>query len=376
MNTTIIVPTFDEAANAVALIERIDAAMRGRAAEILFVDDGTDELPGVVEAFAPTVTIPVRVIRRIEPLGGLGGAVVEGIRNSDSDLVVVCDGDLQHPPELIPGMIDEAEHAELVVASRYVAGGNAGGLANGARRLVSRVTGSLSKATFPQRLKRCTDPMSGFFAVRRAAVAVDQLRPRGFKILLEIMARSQPMSVVEVPFVFGQRVAGESHAGMSEGLRFIRQLIALRLSVSSTVGRATLFMLVGMSGVLPNLGVLRALVHLHVDYLVAAVIAIQVSIVWNFVGAEVLVWRGKTSSRSAARRFVQFAAVGETDLLRLPFVYLLVDFVRVGSTLATLITIAAAFMLRFTLADKIVYRTRPGVIGLPAPVEPTTQQAA
>lgn len=369
-------PTFNEAPNAVALIERIDRAVRGRDVEILFVDDGIDDLPEVVAARPPSVVVPVQVIRRGEPIGGLGGAVVEGIRRSDSDLVVVCDGDLQHPPEMIPALVDAAEHAELVVASRYIAGGSAGGLSNGPRRLVSRVTGSISKATFPQRLKRCTDPMSGFFAVRRAAIAVDQLRPRGFKILLEIMGRSQPMSLVEVPFTFGERVAGESHAGVSEGVRFLRQLFALRMSVSSTIGRATRFMIVGASGVIPNLAVLRLLVDHNVDYLVAAVVAIQVSIVWNFAGAELLVWQDRDSTRRLTRRFAQFAAVGETDLLRLPFVYLLVDVADLGSTLATLITICAAFMLRFTLADKIVYRIRPAVIEVAQPVGSTAEQAA
>jgi putative flippase GtrA len=83
-----------------------------------------------------------------------------------------------------------------------------------------------------------------------------------------------------------------------------------------------------------------------------------VAIIWNFVGAELFVWRDRRSGR-APRRFAYFVAAGETDLLRIPFVYLIVDVLRFQhSVLATLFTIAGAFLLRFTLAEKIVYRRR------------------
>ena len=353
MDVSVVIPTFNERDNATALLRRLDAALRGSHSEVVLVDDGTDDLPDVVAALSPQLSIPVRVIRRPVATGRLGGAVVEGIQRSAGDLIVVCDGDLQHPPELIPEMIVAAGGAELVVASRYMEGGDAGGLSSGVRRIVSRATGLLSRITFPRRLKACSDPMSGFFLVRRSALDVARLRPAGFKILLEITGRSLPMRVAEVPLVFGERTAGRSHANMGEGVRFLRQLVALRVA-----NRATLFMLVGASGVLPNLLVLLGLTNAGMNFLPASVIAIQCGVVWNFLGAEFLVWKDQRTGHWA-RRFLKYLAVGESDLVRIPFVALLVWAFDGHSVIASAITLVAAFFLRFTLADKLVYRRRP-----------------
>jgi hypothetical protein len=80
----------------------------------------------------------------------------------------------------------------------------------------------LAKSLFPRRLQGITDPMSGFFAVRLGAVPLPTLRPTGYKILLEIVARSRLSRVRSVPYVFQPRAAGESKASLREGLRFLR----------------------------------------------------------------------------------------------------------------------------------------------------------
>jgi len=356
---SVIIPTHNEAANAPALLQRLhDSAVvtHGLDCEVIFVDDGFDHLPAVVECEARRYPMPVIVHRRGSPAGGLGGAVVDGIRQDRHDLVVIMDGDLQHPPERVGDLVravTDGDGHDLVVASRYVDGGTSEGLSSGMRGLVSRATGAVSKAMFPRRLQAITDPMSGFFAARRSCLDLDALRPSGFKILLEIAARSPKLRIREVPLQFAERVRGESHAGLIEGLRFIKQLVRLRLG-----NRAAAFMLVGLSGVLPNLATIYALTQAGVGYLAASVLAVQVAIVWNFLGAELFVWRHRRSGR-AVRRFAWFVAAGETDLLRIPFVYLIVEVLGFRhSVLATLFTIVCAFLLRFTLAEKIVYRRR------------------
>lgn len=100
MDVSVIVPTFNEAANVPELIARIDAAVTGLEAEIIFVDDSTDNTPQVIAGVDSRTA--VRVIHRLDPVGGLSGAVVAGIRESLGDWVIVMDGDLQHPPEMIP----------------------------------------------------------------------------------------------------------------------------------------------------------------------------------------------------------------------------------------------------------------------------------
>lgn len=355
---TIVVPTYDEAANAPALLTRIDRALRGRCIEVLFVDDGTDNLPDVIARLSATLPFPARVIRRAHGAGGLSGAVVDGIRQARGDLVVVCDGDLQHPPETIPLLLEAAAVGEIVVASRYVAGGNAGGLSTGARRLTSRACALLSRAAFPVRTRGCSDPMSGFFAVHRAAVPVELLRPRGFKILLEILARSERLTVREVPFRFAPRTAGASHASLGQGVAFLTQLLRLRVAVSGMATRAVLFTLVGASGVIPNVVAMWVMTRLGVGYVIAAIVATHVAILWNFIGCDLLVWHSRRGESALHSRFLRFAAIGETDLVRLPFVILLVEKFAMGSVLATIVTIAAAFLARFALADRWVYRAR------------------
>jgi dolichol-phosphate mannosyltransferase len=162
-----------------------------------------------------------------------------------------------------------------VVASRYLGEGSSGGLANAVRRMVSRASTSLTRAMFPIRLADCSDPMTGFFAVRREAIDLSLLQPRGFKILLEILARHR-LAVAEVPFVFGRRFAGESKASVRQGLHFLRQLMALRF------GRMSRFAVIGGFGAVVNVGIVAALTSLGMGYLVAALIAAESTILMNF----------------------------------------------------------------------------------------------
>ncbi|NQX29341.1 polyprenol monophosphomannose synthase [Microbacteriaceae bacterium VKM Ac-2854] len=227
---TVIVPTFNEGPNIAELVRRIGACVDGRNTEILFVDDSTDDTAEVIRRAAVQSAVPVRLLHREQATGGLSGAVIDGLASSRSDWCIVMDGDLQHPPELIPVLVatGDARDVDLVVASRHIDGGSSAGLENPVRRLVSRGATALARALFPIRLRAVSDPMTGYFAVRSRAVDVDRLRPRGFKILLEILVANAPRAI-EVPFVFGRRTAGVSKADLGQGTRFLAQLFVLRL---------------------------------------------------------------------------------------------------------------------------------------------------
>src|SRR5690348_9993108 len=229
MQLTIIVPTFNEAPNISELVRRTGSAVAGLDAEIVFVDDSTDSTPDVIAAVAASAPLPVRLIHRDTRTGGLGGAVVEGMRAAAADLCLVMDGDLQHPPEKIPEMLARFEDGDVdvVAASRYIGDGTAHGLADRTRVAVSKGSTALTKAMFPIRLKDSTDPMTGFFLVDRRRIDLEGLRPRGFKILLEIMARRN-LRIAEVPFDFADRHAGQSKASVRQGLHFVLQLTQLR----------------------------------------------------------------------------------------------------------------------------------------------------
>jgi dolichol-phosphate mannosyltransferase len=170
-----------------------------------------------------------------ERLGGLGGAVQAGLATVTAPWTVVMDGDLQHPPERVADLLAAAEGgADLVVASRYCGNGSAKGLSSRARSVGSSGATRLARLLFPRILAPVTDPMSGFFAVRTAAVNPTALRPLGFKILLEVLIRIPRLQVTEVPFEFAERQAGKSKASWQEMARYLRQLVTLRVA---TFGR-------------------------------------------------------------------------------------------------------------------------------------------
>jgi dolichol-phosphate mannosyltransferase len=234
LELTVVVPTRNEAGNIDPLIDRLGAALAGWTAELLVVDDSDDDTPRRVLRRAESGTaqgLALRVLHRAPGAraGGLGTAVVLGLSEARGGWVVVMDGDLQHPPELVPELVRAGRRsgADLVVASRHVAGGDAAGLDGAARAAVSEAATRLAQAAFPRRLRGISDPMSGFFAVRPAALELDQLRPEGFKILLEILVRTPRLRTHEVGFVFAPRHAGDSKASAREGLRFARHVLRL-----------------------------------------------------------------------------------------------------------------------------------------------------
>ncbi|MFD9133445.1 glycosyltransferase [Streptomyces bottropensis] len=357
---TIVIPTFNESANVRELLHRITESVPARLpCEVVFVDDSTDDTPAVIGEAAQDCPFPVTVLHRDEPVGGLGGAVVEGIRAATSDWIVVMDGDLQHPPSLVPELVATGERssAGLVVASRYIKGGSRAGLAGSYRVAVSRGATWLTKSLFPRRLHGISDPMSGFFAIRRSAVTADILQPLGYKILLELAVRSRPRRVTEVPFVFQDRYAGESKSTAREGLRFLRHLAGLR--TASPVARMLVFGLIGVTGFLPNLAGLYALTSAGMHYLPAEILANQLGVLWNLFLIEHLCFRERRRHRKVWDRVGRFALLANADLvLRIPLIALFVGRFGMGALSATALALVTTFVLRFVAVEALVYLPR------------------
>ncbi|PKT70055.1 dolichol-phosphate mannosyltransferase [Streptomyces populi] len=357
---TVVVPTFNESANIRQLLWQITESVPARLpCEVVFVDDSTDDTPEVIAEAARDCPFPVTVLHREVPEGGLGGAVVEGLKTAGSQWIVVMDGDCQHPPSLVPELIAAGERANagLVVASRYVEGGSRAGLAGGYRIAVSRGATWLTKALFPRRLRGISDPMSGFFAIRRSAVTAEVLRPLGYKILLELAVRSRPRQVTEVPFVFQDRFAGESKSSAREGLRFLRHLVGLR--TASPVARMLVFGLIGATGFVPNLLGLYGLTAAGVHYVPAEVLANQLGVAWNFLLVEHLLFRDRRGHRKGWDRLGRFALLANADLvLRIPLIALFVHRFGMGALSATALALVTTFVLRFAGTEALVYLPR------------------
>ncbi|NHC44730.1 glycosyltransferase [Motilibacter aurantiacus] len=360
---TVVVPTRNEADNVGPLLARLSAALPGRAVEVLFVDDSDDETPTRILEQSRRDDLDVRLLHRPEGerRGGLSGAVVAGLRAARADWAVVMDGDLQHPPEVLPLLLEAgADGADVVVASRYFGDGSAAGLAGARRALVSGLSTRMAAGMFPRRLQPVSDPMSGFFAVRRGAVDLDRLRPRGYKILLELVLRTPGLRISEVPFTFEARRAGESKASLREGLRFLWQLVLLRLAAVTVLAGGLKqvggFLAVGLSGIVVNTLALTALTAAApaLPYQAASAVATQAAIVWNFVLADRFVFSG--AQRRSSERFGRFWALN-TGLIPLQVLILtaLVDGVGLHHAPANVVMLGLVFVLRYVVSARWVF---------------------
>lgn len=236
---TIIVPTRNEAQNILPLLRRLAAALPHTPIEVLFVDDSTDSTPDAIAQVAPQFPFPVRVIARPpQRRNGLSGAVVEGFQAAQGTWLCVMDADLQHPPEVLPALLARAQEAraDIVVGSRKADIFGPLGLSR-KRAMTSQLLTLLARAWFPRLLKNVSDPLTGLFLLRRAALNTAVLRPDGFKILLEILIRCPGLRVSEVHFDFASRHEGESKADFQEGMRFFRHLLRLRLTANQSFPR-------------------------------------------------------------------------------------------------------------------------------------------
>ncbi|NUM88193.1 MAG: polyprenol monophosphomannose synthase [Bdellovibrionales bacterium] len=222
VTVTIVVPTYNERENLAPLAQRVFNAVNPTAAELLIVDDDSPDATAE-EAVRLSREYPIRVVvRRSER--GLATAVIEGIRAARGDLVVVMDADLSHPPERIPALVEALRDpgVRMAIGSRFVPGGKVDLYWPLHRRLISRVGRWLARP-----LTGVKDMASGFFAVRRADVRADILRPIGYKILLEIVVRHGWKNVVELPIVFTDRAAGHTKLNLAEQVRYLRHLCRL-----------------------------------------------------------------------------------------------------------------------------------------------------
>ena len=353
---SVVVPTKNERDNVARLLERLEAVLPTVAIEIVFVDASTDGTAEAIEEMAERSERDVQLVRQVRDrrFSGLGGAVVQGLRAARAPWACVMDADLQHPPELIAELLERAESGELdlVLASRYCEHGDAGSF-GWARAMASRSTTTSARLLFPRRLRDVTDPMSGFFLVRRDAIALDNLRPRGFKILLEILVRNPGLRTAEVSFTFGERQAGKSKATMREGLRYLSLLARLRFAR---------FGAVGVSGLVVNTALLATLTDvIGLFYVVSAVIATQGSTLWNFLLTERWVFADREHKRSKSSRMALFFAMNNAALaIRGPLLILLTSGLGIHYAVSNVISLVGLTVLRFGLADNWIWaKARP-----------------
>ena len=277
---SLIIPTYNEHDNIIPLTQRLNHVLSGHSYEIVFIDDNSAD--GTAERAASLKDeYPIKVIVR-KNKRGLASAVVDGLSHTSGHIIAVMDADLQHPPELVPDLLREIEAgADVAVASRYVKGGGCQGWGL-TRRLMSKGAGFLAHLLLPA-TRQVSDPMSGFFMFNREVVAEAQLKPTGYKILLEILMVGKFQSVAEVPYTFVTRERGKSKLNARQQIDYLKHILSL-MRRTGELARFIKFCLVGISGVGVNMGLLWLLTELGgLFYLLSAAISIETSIITNFL---------------------------------------------------------------------------------------------
>jgi len=230
LRLSLVIPTYNEARNIDELIrqltELLDGPLSGAYELIVVDDDSPDRTWARASALLPAYP-KLRVMRRTGERG-LSTAVIRGWQAARGPILGVIDADLQHPPEVTLALFREIEQgADLAVASRHVEGG---GVSDWSlrRRLLSRGAQALGLLVLPRVVGRVTDPMSGYFMVRRWAIAGRAMSPLGYKILIEVLGRGDIGPISEVGYVFLERNLGESKVTYGVYLDYLRHLARLR----------------------------------------------------------------------------------------------------------------------------------------------------
>jgi len=262
LELTVVIPTLNEAGNVEPLLEKLGVALAGIEWEAIFVDDGsTDGTPDLLSRIAQNDR-RVRMVRRIGRRG-LSSAVVEGALASTTPIVAVIDADLQHDERILPDLYQAIakDGNELAIGTRYAGNGSTGEW-DDKRLKISRFATALASPIMKTRL---SDPMSGFFAVRRDVLldAAPGLSNVGYKILLDLVASSpRPLKVAEIGYTFGTRQSGESKLDEMVALEY------LELLLDKTIGRFIPVKLVQFGAI----GILGVGVHLALLYLTLTVL--------------------------------------------------------------------------------------------------------
>ncbi|MFC4770017.1 glycosyltransferase [Effusibacillus consociatus] len=306
---SIIIPTYNEKANIPLLVNRIRGALNGETYEVIFVDDSTDDTPRVLEKIHKQYP-EFRFIHRNEEKG-LATAVILGFEAARGDILAVMDADLQHPPELLTEMLTLIQRgADLVLPSRFVNGGGDKGLRIH-RKLISKGARLIAQLGL-RRVRKVTDPMSGFFMLRRHVIRGIEWNPIGWKILLEILVKGNYMEVVEVPYEFQERYADESKMSVQQQLHYLRHVY--RLIVNSPEDRRLfLFLLIGMSGVLVNLIAFETFYSIaKFSALWSGFCSALIAMTSNFILNDTFTWPGDKQGLALIRylKYVLISTVG------------------------------------------------------------------
>jgi dolichol-phosphate mannosyltransferase len=360
---SLILPTYKEGQNIAKIVsilsELLDNKIPDRYELIVVDDNSPDDTWKIAQNITPEYP-QLRVMRRIEEKG-LSTAVIRGWQVARGEILGVIDADLQHPPEVLYQLLDEMDKgAELAVASRHVEGGGVSEW-SAVRRFLSRGAQLLGLVILPEVIGRLSDPMSGYFMVRRSAIVGKKMSPVGYKILIEVAARGKVRWIAEAGYVFREREAGESKVTWKQYIEYLQHLVTLRFSLWP-IERFFRFGVVGFSGVFVHLIVLFLLtdvmsINETIGYSLASEIAIFNNFLWNDFWTFGDISRRQSGNRQRLKRFIKFNLICLLGLLlNLVIFTILHNYFKVDKYVATLIAIAFVTVWNFWINLKLSWR--------------------
>lgn len=373
---SLVIPTYKERDNIQKIVEilsqLLDEFIPGDYELIVVDDDSPDRTWEVAQSLMDEYP-QLRVMRRQQERG-LSSAVIRGWQAARGSVLGVIDGDLQHPPEVLKQLLNGIQQgADLAVASRNIEGGGVSSWSV-VRRFLSRGAQVLGLMILPSVLGRVSDPMSGYFMVRRSAIANATLNPVGYKILLEVIGRGKVREITEVGYVFCERKEGESKVTWKQYVEYIHHLIRLRLStgiigrvneqINFPIGRFLRFGLVGLSGVFVDMAILYLLsdpttlaLPLTRSKIIAGEIAILNNFLWNDAWTFADVSMKQREWRQRLKRFLKFNVICLAGLvLNVLVLNLVFNFLIPNRYIANLIAIAVATIWNFWVNLKLSWR--------------------
>lgn len=373
---SLIIPTYREAGNINRIVKTLtsllDESIPGDY-ELIIVDDNSPDGTWEV-ALSMTSEFPQLQVMRRENERGLSSAVIRGWQSSRGRILGVIDGDLQHPPHILLQLLNAIESAsDLAVASRHVDGGGVSSWSF-IRRLLSRGAQLLGLIILPRVTGRVSDPMSGYFMVRRSCIEDIAFNPIGYKILLEVLGRGKVDKIAEVGYVFCERQDGESKVSWKHYLDYIRHLLRLRFSSQKVeqlsqrwgfpIGKFIRFGLVGLSGVFVDMTILYLLsdpntlaLPLTRSKIIAGEIAILNNFLWNDAWTFADVAMQQKGLKQRLKRFLKFNIICLAGLaINVLVLNLVFNFVISNRYIANLIAIAVATVWNFWVNLKLSWR--------------------
>ncbi len=317
VDVSLVLPTYNEGKNIAAVIEQLMSVLEsveGMEYEVIVVDDDSPDKTWET-ALSLTEKYPqLRVVRR-QGERGLSTAVIRGWQIARGKILAVMDADLQHPPEVAAKLCREMlRGADMGIASRHVEGGGVSDWALG-RRIISRGAQLIGFCLLPEVIGRISDPMSGFFMIRRTSIEGRKLSPLGYKILIEVLGRGNVKWIAEVPYTFRERAEGASKLTNKIYIEYFQHLLRLRLYLlhASSFVR---FCVVGASGVVIDMSMLYLLsdprtLHwgLTRSKFLAAEAALLNNFIWNDMWTFSEISREQKTMGQRVKRFLKFNAI-------------------------------------------------------------------